>query len=138
MPGTYHTHADMEALLGMTLSATSEPITDTAMDIITVLVEGYCDAMIRARSGNTLATANTASTAACKAALMQLSLKYYLAQQSIRAGVASWSTAEGSKTMAASGMRWEPELGVLIGLASSGSSPYTAGSSVDPYNLSGG
>jgi hypothetical protein len=133
----YHAHADMEALLGMTLTATSEPISDAAMDIITVLVEGYCDAKIRAATGNTLATANTASASATKACLMELSRKYYLAQQASRAGLASKSDSEGSASWGG-GMRWEPELGVLIGLAGSGTSPYRVGSTVDAYNLTGG
>ncbi|MBU1152332.1 hypothetical protein KJ632_05950, partial [Patescibacteria group bacterium] len=120
----YHAHADMEVLLGLgSLTATSEPISDAAMDLITGLVEGYADAKIRAATGNTLAEANTASAASTKAALMELSRKYYLAQQTSRAGAASTSTSEGSKSYAGS-MRWDPEIGVLIGLASSGGSPY--------------
>ena len=62
--GTYHDHADMEVLLGLgTLGAATEPITDAAVDVITVLVEGYCDAHIRGKTGRTLANANTASAA---------------------------------------------------------------------------
>jgi len=128
----------MEVLLGLgSLTATSEPISDAAMDLITGLVEGYADAKIRAATGNTLAEANTASAASTKAALMELSRKYYLAQQTSRAGAASTSTSEGSKSYAGS-MRWDPEIGVLIGLASSGGSPYVVKSSVDETNLSGG
>jgi len=128
----------MEVLLALgSLTATSEPISDAAMDLITGLVEGYADAQIRARTGNTLAAANTASSTATKAALMELSRKYYLAQQVSRAGFASASNSEGSKSYAGS-MQWQPEISVLIGLASSGGSPYVVKSSVDPYYLSGG
>jgi len=135
--GTYHDHSDMETLLGMTLTATSEPITDAGMDAITVLVEGYVDALIRGRTGRTLANANAASATATTAALMELSRKYYVAQQAARAGVQTRSSSDGSTGWSAA-ISWQPELAVLEGLAASGQAPYRVKTTVDVNKLSGG
>ena len=87
----YHTHADMETLLDLgTLSGSTTPITDTAMDSICTLVEGYAEGCIAGRTGRGLA--DIASATARKGILLSMSAKYYYAQQAIRAGAASKST----------------------------------------------
>lgn len=132
------TGQEVADVLGLgTLAAATEPISSTSMTALVAVVEGYADAKIRAQTGNTLAVANTVSNSATEACLIELCRKYYLAQQTARAGAASSSSSEGSKSYAGS-MRWDPEIGVLIGLASSGGSPYVVKSSVDETNLSGG
>lgn len=135
--GTYHGHAEMEKLLDLgTLSATSEPITDAAMDEITGITEGVADAHIRGKTGRTLANAYAANNKACVGLLMELSRKYFLAHQGSTAyGVVS--DAQGSKTRTTYKMSWQPEFSALVALASSGGTVMGVGDTVDPYNLSG-
>jgi hypothetical protein len=137
--GTYHDHSDMETILGLgSLGAATEPITDAAMDLITTVSEGYADAMIRGRTGRTLANASSAAVWPCKSLLISMSMKIFHAQQGHRAGVTSRSSPDGASSYVVSLADVSLEIEGLIGLASSGTAPYKAVSTVDETDLSGG
>ena len=128
--GTYHDHNDMETLLDLgALTSSSEPITDAAMDAITVLIEGYAEGAVKGATGKSLSDCTPAS--ARKAMLMAMSAKYYKHQQGVRSGAASRVTPASSVTYSFSGVDMTPEVRTLIRLAGQETDPLSVVKSVD-------
>lgn len=70
--GTYITHADIETLVGMSLSTSSTPVTDAQVDAWCIMAEGLAAAEIYP---NTLA--GISDTAGLKAVLQQIVLRIW-------------------------------------------------------------
>ena len=114
----YIDHSDVETILGITLSGTSKPFTDTEVDAICDLVEDYGNAYVIAETrGRTLA--DCPNTGARDGVLKAMAVKAYTMLQGHRAGVSSETSSDGtSATYAIDWTQLRPELRMLAGMAS--------------------
>lgn len=134
--GTYHSHVEMELLLGYGaagLTATTDP-TDAELDEITKIVEAVAGARIRGQTGRTLSDANGQSTSETLGCLLSLSQKLFLVQRRAKMKESSVSSADGTSKSSTSSMSWEPELSTLVALAGAGGKSFRTVAEIDRTN----
>ena len=116
----YITHADIEGPMGLTLSGTSKPLTDTEVDSLCDLIEDYANGYVIGETrGRTLSDCPNAN--ARNAQLIAMTIKAYGMVQGHRSGVQSESTTDGaSATYMIDWGQLRPELRTLAAMASAG------------------
>ena len=95
--GTYHDHADMEAYLQLgALGAATVPITDAAMDVITLQTEAMANGYILRRTKGLRGIGNASPTGDGLQIMILISARIYTLRQSSRAASTSASNPQGS------------------------------------------